>query len=401
MGLPLIVGSQVLGAVTVQSTEEAAFTQEDISTLQTMADHLAIAIKNAYTLQELEAAHNRILRQRTFEALAGATTQAIHWIGNKALPITTTVDRMALDLDEETIDITSLKEDLAMVNTSARQIVEVKERLLGQALELQPRLVMIDDVAHAAAVYDGIPTEKIEVEILADTPYLRGDSSQLARVFSNLYQNALEAKAKKIKVAIAPIADGSQIKIDVIDDGEGIPFEMQAKIWASFITTKGPNHHGMGLPSCLHVIGQHQGIINVESEVGRGTTFTIILPADQLHAQIEPKSSPANILLIDDDDQWAKFASDTLTATGKTVTRKNSAKDAADADLILIDDALASASLEDIMEELQNAGLNEKVIILAAGLTVERTTAYLKFKVKDVLPKPYTPKELYRILAQY
>ena len=100
MALPLCTGTACLGAVTVQSTEGAAFSDEDISTLQTMADHLAIAINNANLLKELERAHAKLLRTKTYEALSSATTEAIHWIGNKALPITTTAARMKEDLSE-------------------------------------------------------------------------------------------------------------------------------------------------------------------------------------------------------------------------------------------------------------------------------------------------------------
>ncbi|MDV7402779.1 GAF domain-containing protein, partial [Arthrospira platensis SPKY1] len=85
MALPLVVGNKVLGAVTVQSTEERAFSDEDILTLQTMADQLAVAINNAHLLQELQRANESLLRAKTYEALTAATTQAIHWIGNKAL----------------------------------------------------------------------------------------------------------------------------------------------------------------------------------------------------------------------------------------------------------------------------------------------------------------------------
>jgi GAF domain-containing protein len=86
MALPLLVGENTFGAVTVQSTEESAFSDEDISSLMAMADQLAIAIHNAALLRQLETAHAALLRAKTYEALATATTQAIHWIGNKGTP---------------------------------------------------------------------------------------------------------------------------------------------------------------------------------------------------------------------------------------------------------------------------------------------------------------------------
>ncbi|MFC1936701.1 GAF domain-containing protein [Chloroflexota bacterium] len=400
MGLPLKVGDEVLGAVTVQSTEEAAFNAEDISTLQTMADHLAIAIKNANTLIELEEAHNRILRQKTFEALANATTQAIHWIGNKALPITTTVERMRQDLEEDEIDRDSMREDLGMVALSAHQIVEVKERLLGQAREHMPRPLMISDVASSSAKYIDIPNVNFKISAAPDIPFVLGDSAQLVRVFSELYKNSAEAGASQIEVHVKPITNRKQVQISVKDNGSGIPFDLQGRIWASFVTTKGPSYHGLGLSSCLHIVGQHQGIINMESEEGKSTTFTVVLPSCDTPDPVEGVSSTGSVLLIDDNDQWAKITVETLKKFGKQVTQAANTEGAPQADLILMDDALDENNLGKILDALQQSGASSKTIVLAAGITVERTTHYLKYQVKDVILKPYTEAEIASLITE-
>ncbi len=98
MALPLAIGDRVMGAVTVQSTEPAAFNDEDISSLQAMANQLAIAIDNARQRHELEEAHAELLQAKAFEAIATATGDAIHWIGNKAEPISPSVKRIHYDL---------------------------------------------------------------------------------------------------------------------------------------------------------------------------------------------------------------------------------------------------------------------------------------------------------------
>jgi signal transduction histidine kinase len=98
MALPLAIGGKVIGAVTVQSVEAAAFSEEDISSLQAMANQLTIAIDNARKRRELEAANAELLRAKTYEAIATATGDAIHWIGNKAEPIRTSVERIHHDL---------------------------------------------------------------------------------------------------------------------------------------------------------------------------------------------------------------------------------------------------------------------------------------------------------------
>jgi hypothetical protein len=90
----------VLGALTIQSTQERAFSDDDITSLQIMADHLAIAIQNAQLLQELESANSELLRTKTFEAIATATGEAIHWVGNKAAPIPGSARRVREDLGQ-------------------------------------------------------------------------------------------------------------------------------------------------------------------------------------------------------------------------------------------------------------------------------------------------------------
>ncbi len=98
MALPLIVQSNALGALTVQSDQLNAFTEEDITSLQAMADQIAIAINNAQLMFKLEAATSELVRTKTFEAIATATGEAIHWVGNKAAPIPGSVQRVRDDL---------------------------------------------------------------------------------------------------------------------------------------------------------------------------------------------------------------------------------------------------------------------------------------------------------------
>ena len=71
MALPLVAGDEVIGAVTVQSTEEAAFSSEDISSLQAMADQLAVALRNASSSKSWRNAHAELVRTKTYEAHRG------------------------------------------------------------------------------------------------------------------------------------------------------------------------------------------------------------------------------------------------------------------------------------------------------------------------------------------
>ena len=395
MALPLVSGNNVLGAVTVQSVEERAFSSDDITALQTMADQLAIAIRNAQLLKELKRAHAELLRTKTYEALATATTEAVHWIGNKALPITTTVARMEKDLQAGEIDTASLLEDLGLVAESARQIVEVKENLLGATRDQQPRPVLLADLWQAAAHERKVPAGMLTIKGEPAAALAMGDSTQLVRIFGNLLQNALEANAKQISVEMSPAEASGFTVMRLEDDGEGIPIENQDKIWASFFTTKGASHQGLGLAACLHVISQLEGRIILDSQPGQGTNITILLPASQepVH-KVDFSSLSHSILLIDDNDVWANFVTSTLTNAGHTVLRRAAAQGSTDFDLILVDEAIESVPVLEVLQDLKDVGVAGKVLVVSSGLKVENVTAYLQFGIRDAVLKPYTPQEL-------
>jgi len=381
MALPLPFGKKVLGAVTIQSVEEGAFSQDDITTLQTMADHLAVAIQNAYTLDALNSAHSELLRTKVYEALTVATTEAIHWIGNKALPITLTVSRLKEDIATENPDMDSLREDLDLIAESADLIVQVKEQLIGQAREQKPRPVLLADVLQAAAHKRGM--KSLKTQIAPEAAYVMADSTQLARALGNVLQNAVEADASKLTVKAT--AEKGTVLVAIKDDGEGMPADVVEKIWTPFFSTKA-GHNGLGLPAALHVITQLQGEIHVASKPGKGTTVELTLPVGRVAAA--KIANPPVICLIDNDDAWSQFFTETVkTATRSLVPDPN-------ADLILVDENLESANLEKVMVEIRKAGLGAKTIVLTAAVDVDHMTRLLHSGICDMRLKPYSPAEI-------
>lgn len=340
MAMPLILDNNVLGVLTVQSQQVNAFRDDDITALQSMADQIAVAISNAQLLQDLDTAHKELVRTKTFEAIATATGETIHWVGNKAAPIPGSVYRiredlnnllamcqvlldqpdatrethpfwgvvqesfaaaaeLGIDLPELAAQLAQMKprrlqfmgsvesifEDLAIIDNSSRVILEIKEDLIGPV-----RLQNIEPVDVLGLVQDvvgnmGLPDEAIRVQVSDDLPKIAADQRQLNRVLINLIKNAWEAlqgarvKVPEIVINAEPAEDGKFMLIRVIDNGPGIPPEVLEKIWVSFFTTKG-NHGGtgLGLSACMEIINQANGKIWVESEVGHGAAFHILLP---------------------------------------------------------------------------------------------------------------------------
>jgi len=337
--LPLVIGDEVIGALSVQSTLESAFDEKDIYTLQVMADQLAIGINNARLLSDLRETNRELLRTKTFEAIAQATGEAIHWVGNKAAPIPACVSRTREDvarliymadtllrqapqelrqhlfaqmiagaaatLDEQmpagreliaglehrplkalqrTLSMESILEDLDIVKLSAETILNIKEDLIGPARESHQRRTRVDELLQRVVTSMALPS-RIEVKqrYSPDLPSVVADPRQLENVFGNLIKNAVEAMEgrphQQLTLEVMPAKTDRFVAVRISDTGCGIPKSDLDRIWISFYTTKGDRGGtGLGLSACMQIVSQMEGTIEVESQVGVGTAFTMLLP---------------------------------------------------------------------------------------------------------------------------
>ncbi len=407
MALPLLVGNEAIGALTVQSTKEAAFSDDDITSLQTMADQLAIAINNARLLKELESAHAELVRTKTFEAIATATIEAIHWIGNKALPVSSGVGRLQDDLErlpQEKPDLLeSMREDLALISDSARLIVSVQEHLIGPAREEKPRPTMLDDVVKDAAVTLGVPADIINYTVAPDLSLALADPTQLRRAFGYVLRNGLEAMEgadrQQITVRVAPTEDGRFIAVRIADSGPGIPEQDVDKIWAAFYTTKGAKHAGLGLSATLQILQQMDGQVLAANAPAGGAMFELLLPIFDGSLPTAELPADKSILLIDDADGWSRFVEKTLREAGNTIVRSaDGLVDPAIFDLVLLDDVLETIGSLEVLKGLKAAGASDKTLVVASSLRVERTMKLMQLGARDVVLKPYTPAALAEIV---
>jgi signal transduction histidine kinase len=105
------------------------------------------------------------------------------------------------------------------------------------------------------------------------------DFDKMKQVFQNLIQNSLDASPPGGKIIVtAQKSEHDRIEITVSDSGSGIPLEVQPKIFNLYFTTKASGT-GIGLSIVQQIIGQHQGVIALESQEGKGTRFILNIPA--------------------------------------------------------------------------------------------------------------------------
>jgi two-component system phosphate regulon sensor histidine kinase PhoR len=145
-------------------------------------------------------------------------------------------------------------------------------------------------IEHIAQTFEPLAREAnatIEVATIAEPILIRGDEQELEQVVQNLVQNAIKygRKGGTIRVSVARrAANGGQIAISVADDGPGIAPEHLPRLTERFYRVDVPESRnrggtGLGLAIVKHILNRHRGELSIRSEVGKGSTFTAILPA--------------------------------------------------------------------------------------------------------------------------
>ncbi|HEX4956495.1 MAG TPA: ATP-binding protein [Thermoanaerobaculia bacterium] len=186
---------------------------------------------------------------------------------------------------------------------------------------------------------------ELEVHLAPGEPVIVADVSQLEQVLANLFVNARDALPGKGRITLATerqTAPGGapEVALVVSDTGSGIPAEIRSQIFDPFFTTKsGQGASGLGLATVQAMVEEAGGRVEVESEVGRGTTFRVVLPeapaaaaagapAPQVHRRQGSAGRGERILLVDDNQDLAAAIRAQLEGLGHSVTVVASAEEA-------------------------------------------------------------------------
>jgi two-component system NtrC family sensor kinase len=252
---------------------------------QTLTGQLADAQRQLDSLREQLTETQRLATIGTIAAVIA------HEFNNLLTPIVSYSQYALNSAQSETPDMELVKKALTKSFQSAEKASRICASLLGLARG-QPTLgqvevqKLVDEVLSVLAREprkDGIAL-RVQVE-----PGLsvHGDSVQLEQVLLNLLINARHAMLNRggsLTVKACKVADNAEAKIQVIDTGCGIPEKLMPKIFQPFFTTKGTTRPGeqrgtgLGLAICKEIVDRHSGRIEVESQAGKGTTFSVFLP---------------------------------------------------------------------------------------------------------------------------
>lgn len=191
------------------------------------------------------------------------------------------ISLIAENLTEETKDegvICELNKIVTQVEFSARIVRE----LLAFSRKERPTFEMVDLNSIVEESLDVVKVEetyRLQKDLQEDLPMVKADPYQIQEVLMNLIQNAKDAMAEGGDLFIRTRFVEGAVEVQVRDTGNGIPEENLKQIFQPFFSTK-PHGKGvgLGLAICSRIIANHKGELKAESEVGRGTVFTVKIP---------------------------------------------------------------------------------------------------------------------------
>jgi PAS domain S-box-containing protein len=378
--------------------------------------------------KKIEAQFMRAQRMESIGTLAGGVA---HDLNNILAPIMMSIDILKTFSNDpqaqailETIEV-SAKRGADIVS----QVLSFARGLEGERIEVQPTHLLKD---LENIIKDTFPKDiRLQFSAPDDTWTILGDPTQVHQILLNLCVNARDAMPNGGRLTIGienfvldeqyaamniQAKPGRYVNISVTDSGTGMPPDLIEKIFEPFFTTKDLNKGtGLGLSTVIAIVKSHEGVINVYSEPGKGTTFNVYLPAMETssesrkeHAEAAslPRGNDETILVIDDEASILTITSQTLQAFGYRVL---TAMDGADALSVYVQNRndIAVVLTDMMMPVLDGPAtihalrrINPAVkIIAASGLITNGGVAKASSAgIKHFLTKPYTAGTLLKAI---
>ena len=299
-------GGRVLGFIDVESSQRNAFSNNDLLALESLAGVLATVVSGAIqyerlqeTIRQLRAAQvesrvrlvaqqdaeNRLVQAAKLAAVGEMAAGIAHELNN---PLTTVTGFTELILDEMNQDAPH-RADVEMVLHEALRARGVVRRLLDFARQGERTRAradinqIVDDVLALTTNFIHTNGVQLKVEFQKDLPWVSVDSNQMKQVFLNLVHNALQAMptggSLRIKTETRSRDKRELVIVSIQDSGIGIDTKDIDRIFEPFFTTKGnQGGTGLGLSVTYGIVTDHGGTLEVESQPGEGSTFTVWLP---------------------------------------------------------------------------------------------------------------------------
>jgi len=231
--------------------------------------------------RELQKMREALLQSEKLAAMGRLTSQIAHELNNPLYGIMNTLELLKTEIPPDS----KRRKILELSLSEAQRLTEMLRNMLSfsKPEEEEKRPLKINELIEGILLVmeKQMKESNIKVETYLDPeiPEIMASTNQLRQVFLNMFKNAKEAMPKGGILIIRTSQEDNNVMIKIQDTGVGIPDEIKDKIFEAFFTTKQKvKGVGLGLSVCYGIVKDHGGEIRVESEEGKGATFTISLP---------------------------------------------------------------------------------------------------------------------------
>lgn len=291
LAVPLITKDRVIGVIEVINKVDGTFDAHDRELLEALASSAAIAIDNAHLYQELidqlqmlRKTQAQLIQSEKMAALGRLIASISHEINNPLQSIQGCLTLAKEELDDG-VRVDKMLRYLNVAEDEIERIAAIVRRVRDFYRPSNQEQVPTDlhETLESVLVLAGkqLQHSRVTAECIwqPGLPRVHANADHLKQVFLNLTLNAIDAMPNGGTLTIRTMLNHPAIAIEFSDTGTGMSAETQARLFEPFFTTK-PHGSGLGLSISYGIIEAHHGQILVTSELGKGTTFTILLPVE-------------------------------------------------------------------------------------------------------------------------
>jgi signal transduction histidine kinase len=274
LGVPLLTKDKTLGVIEAVNKQTGTFTEDDQRLLQSLAAQAAIALENARLFQQSDLVAEMVHELRTPLASLMAAAHLLQrpdLAADQAQRLSQTVYSEVQRLNDMTTDF------LELARLESGRILFVREPVHLEGL-IQECLEIIRAQAEASEI-------TLETDFDRSLPPVQGDRNRLKQLMLNLLTNGIKYNHRGGSLLVSLFREEADFVISVKDSGRGIPVESLPHIFERFYRV--PDQEaavtgtGLGLVIAQRIAQNHQGRIEVQSELGKGSTFSLRLPASR------------------------------------------------------------------------------------------------------------------------
>lgn len=381
---------------------------------------MLVVLRDISARKRLESQLQHADRMEAIGTLAGGIA---HDFNNLLMGIQGNASLCLLDMDAGGPAFEKLKN----IETYVRSGVDLTKQLLGFARggKYETRPTDLNEIVKEENRMFGRAKKEITIheDYEEDLWTVEVDRGQIKQVILNLYVNAWQAMPGGgsifVRTRNAHLEEeftrsfethsGRYIVLTVTDTGIGMDAETRQKIFNPFFTTKEMGRGtGLGLASVYGIIKNHDGIIDVESRQGEGTTFTVYLPASEKKSEQETLESPeivkgaGTVLLVDDEEMIVEVGAEMIRAIGYDVITASQGHQAIDIykergpeiDVVLLDMIMPNMGGGELFDQLKNID-NDVRVILSSGYSLDgKASEIINRGCNGFIQKPFDIKEL-------